>query len=184
LNSSVEQLRLDGMFSETKQSSTFYSGNSVHTDTLSVGAQFQDFIMDQSIKKLGLALSIYQSKKYQYTYGESRQGFEIKYDARSTGDCTYYDNTATGNVGIEVAEKTHKQNYEWVPSGIYRNDNTWMYVVGNYHQAWFFSKKILKMLHESNRYRTCNTLPTIQTMLLPLEDADKYCAIKLQFDNV
>jgi hypothetical protein len=175
---------MDGMFSETKPVENPYAGNSCHTDSLKVGQEFQDFICDQTLKNFGIPLTIYQSKRYQYNIGESRQGFEVKYDARSTGDCTHYENKPTYNVGIEVAEKTKATNYSWAPSGIYRSDNTWMYVVGNYHQAWYFSKKILQKLHQSNRYKTCQTLPTIQTMLLPIEAADEYACIKLNFANL
>jgi hypothetical protein len=42
--------------------------------------------------------------------GESLQGYEIKYDARSTGDCTHGYCKATNNVAIEVYEKTNANN--------------------------------------------------------------------------
>lgn len=158
-----------------------YTGNCSHDDTLNIGHEFQDYIIEYLCTKLGISISIFQSKKYQYKIGETVQGVEIKYDARSTGDCTYKECSASGNVGIEVAEKTKASNNNFVPSGIYRNDNTWLYIVGNYHQAWIFSKSILKVLHESGKYKTKETLPTIKTMLLPIISADKFCAKKLIF---
>lgn len=160
---------------------TKYKGNCVHTDSLQIGQEYQDFIIEYLCKNLGISISIFQSKKYQYNIGETVQGVEIKYDARSTGDCTYKECKATGNVGIEVAEKSRASNDNFVSSGIYRNDNTWMYIVGNYHCAWIFSKSILKILHKSDKYKTIDTLPTMRSMLLPIDEADKYCAKKLIF---
>lgn len=158
---------------------TNYKGNCVHNDTLSIGHEFQDFIIEYLCKNLGISISVFQSKKYQFNIGETVQGVEIKYDARSTGDCTYYECKPTGNVGIEVGEKTKEHNIVFVPSGIFRNDNTWLYIVGNYDMAWIFSKNILILLHNSNKYKVIQTLPTIKTMLLPIKDADNYCAKKI-----
>ncbi len=160
-----------------------YSGNNKHKNSLEIGHEFQDFIVERLIKDMGISVSIFQSKKYQFEKGESLQGVEIKYDARSTGDCTYYQCEQTGNVGIEIAEKSNADIKKWTPSGIYRLDNSWLYIVGNYQQAWVFAKKHLILLHKSGKFRTIQTLPTIQSMLLPIKDADAYCAKKLVFNN-
>ena len=164
-------------------SEPIYTGNCTHGDTLNIGHEFQDYIIEYLCKNFGISISIFQSKKYQFKIGETVQGVEIKYDSRSTGDCTYKECKASGNVGIEVAEKTRASNNNFVPSGIYRNDNTWLYIVGNYDCAWIFSKSTLKILHESDKYRTFETLSTIKTMLLPIKEADKYCAKKMYFNN-
>lgn len=155
-----------------------YEGNSVHKDSLNIGHEFQDYVVEQVAKQKGFSISIYQSKKYQFKKGESLQGIEIKYDARSTGDCTYKECTATNNVGIELAEKTNSSLQNFTPSGIYRRDNTWLYIVGNYHQFWAFSKKELISIHKMAKYRE-NTLPTIKSMLLPIKFADEICLFKL-----
>ena len=162
-------------------SSTKYAGNSIHENSLETGLQFQDFITEKFPQIMGFNISVFQSKKYQMEKGESVQGVEIKYDARSTGDCTYYKNKATNNVGIEVFEKTSKNRKAWVKSGILRDDNTWLYVVGNYHQAWLFSKKRLVELYKDGRYNVVQTLPTIKTMLMPIKQADRHCEKKLIF---
>lgn len=157
-----------------------YNSN-IHKDTLNIGQEYQDFVIQNISLKLGISISIFQSKKYQFSNGESLQGVEIKYDARSTGDCTYYDCKATGNLAIEVGEKSKASNSNFIESGIYRRDNTWLYIVGNYQQFWIFAKSTLILMHKSNKYREVQTLPTIKNMLLPLEDADKYCAKKIVF---
>lgn len=156
-----------------------YVGNSTHENTLEIGHEFQDFVVEKLINELGISISIFQSKKYQFTKGESLQGVEIKYDARSTGDCTYKECKATNNVAIEVAEKSNKNNFNWIRSGIYRLDNSWLYIVGNYQNIWVFGKKHLVLMHQSGKYKEIQTLPTLKTMLLPIEYADKYCLKKI-----
>lgn len=155
--------------------------HSVHKNSLEIGQEFQDFIIENLSKSCGLTVSIYQSKKYQFEVGESLQGVEIKYDARSTGDSTYVDCKSSGNVAIEVAEKSNVSKASFTPSGIFRRDNSWLYIVGNYHQAWIFGKRTLIRAHESNKFRCINTLPTLQTMLIPIKYADLICEKKLIF---
>ena len=45
---------------------------------------------------------------------------------------------------------------------------------------WIFSKETLRLLHKSGRYQE-HELPTIKKFYLPISDADKYCAKKLEF---
>ena len=111
---------------------------------LEKGLQFQDFITDILIKELGISLSTYSSQKYQNLKGENKQGFEIKFDDK------YKD---TGNVYIEVAEKSNPLNENFISSGIYRNDNTWLYLIGDYKEIFIFSKKHLKLMYESKKYK-------------------------------
>lgn len=152
--------------------------NSGHANSFDVGDRFQDFVCIELAKE-NIILQNINSKKFQYETGENLQGFEIKYDARCTGD----NNTnPTGRLSIEIAEKSKCENENYVPSGIYRSDNSWLYIQGNYHGFWIFSKNILLLLHNSKRYKE-NTLPTIKTFYLPIEDADKYCSKKFLFDR-
>jgi hypothetical protein len=59
--------------------------------------KYQDFVVDLLLKEIGLAVTNYSSRYYQLKYGENKQGIEIKLDLRMTD---------TGNVSIEVAEKS------------------------------------------------------------------------------
>jgi len=86
------------------------------------GELYQDFIVDVLFEHLGLAVVQYTSKAYQYAVGESRTGVEIKHDKR------YAD---TGNLYIETAEKAMPRPGPYVPSGIWRTDNAWLYVIGD-----------------------------------------------------
>jgi len=134
------------------------------------GLEFQDFVVDLLINELGIALSNYSSKYYQQNYGENRQGIEIKLDNRIL---------ETENVSIEVAEKSRASIQNWTPSGIMRNDNTWLYIQGNKKIVFVFGKSILQKLYKS-RYQDKVWQPksTIRTFLMPIAEAEKY-ALKI-----
>lgn len=137
--------------------------DSVHSDGLEVGAQFLDFVME-TLQKRGVILQPYTSKKNQYSLGESLQGWEVKLDSRFTD---------TKRLSIEIAEKTKADNKSWIPSGIYRRDNTWLYIQGNYECFYIFMKKFLVSLHKTGRYKE-DEIPTLKKYYLPITDADKY----------
>lgn len=147
-----------------------------HANNLERGSEFQDFVQDMIALHLGINLQFYTSKRYQYDVGESRQGWEIKLDALCTD---------TKRLSIETAEKVRASDNVWTPSGIYRTDNTWMYVQGNYDILFLFPKAFLKQLHVVKdghewRYQRKEE-PTIQAFYLPIEDAMRYAARVLDF---
>lgn len=148
--------------------------NSGHADSFEVGNQFQDFICI-SLAKHGIILQNINSKKYQFNMGENLQGFEIKFDG---------PHTRTHRLSIEIAEKTNGENPCWVNSGIYRNDNSWLYICGNYELFFIFPVILLRGLHKSGRYKEAEwpqEYPTIRKFYLPHEDAFKYCAKHFDF---
>lgn len=152
--------------------------NSGHKNSFEVGNEFQDFVCIE-LAKDGIILQNINSKKFQFETGENLQGFEIKYDARCTGD----NNTKpTFRLSIEIAEKSNESNISYIPSGIYRSDNSWLYIQGNYNGFWIFPKNILKFLHKTKRYKEGEG-STIKKFYLPIDDADKYCAKKYLFNN-
>lgn len=115
-----------------------------YMEKLQQGLEYQDFIADYLRKSDPcIILGAYSSRKYQNERGESASGIEIKYDMQMH---------KTGNVYIEVAEKSNPSILDYMPSGIMRNDNTWLYLIGDYEQALLFSKNQLKMLY-ANRER-------------------------------
>jgi hypothetical protein len=154
----------------------YSTSNSGHADSFEIGDTFQDFVCIELAKE-HIILQNINSKKFQYETGENLQGYEIKYDARCTGD---NETKATGRLSIEIAEKTKAANVNYVKSGIYRSDNSWLYIQGNYHQFWIFAKNLLVMLHKSGRYPEA-VMPTVKKFYLPIKDADKYCAKKIIF---
>jgi len=127
------------------------------------GLRFQDFAV-MRLYEAGIPIVGLASKRYQVGAGENMNGFEIKFDDRMKD---------TGNVYIEVAEKTDAQNDGYVASGIYRNDNSWMYVIGDYSVIYICAKNHLRLVYEREKDRGCSSLarfvetPTSKGMLLP-----------------
>lgn len=144
-----------------------------YKEMLQKGLEYQDFITDILLKEIGISLSSYSSKKYQYNIGENKQGIEIKFDDR------YKE---TGNLYIEVQEKSNADNYNYVDSGIYRSDNTWLYLIGDYSEVFIFSKKQLIIMYKNNNYRKVQT-PTSIGFLIPSNDAEKYSIKKIIVRN-
>jgi hypothetical protein len=101
------------------------------------GHVFQDFVC-LHLAKHGIIIQNFCSRHYQWSTGENIQGFEIKLD----NPCH-----STGRLSIEIAEKTRADS-NWVPSGIYRQDNSWIYIQGNTREFFIFSKKRLLYLHK------------------------------------
>lgn len=127
------------------------------------GIEYQDFVYDQ-LYGIGLPVLSYSSKKYQLLRGENKPGIEIKYDKKFH---------ATGNLYIEIAEKSSPSKLNFVESGIYRDDNSWLYIIGDRERIFVFSKTILKLLE--GRYEHKETA-TSKGFLVPLADAEKYAA--------
>ena len=115
---------------------------------------------------IGIPLIAFSSKQYQLKHGENKLGIEIKFD----------DNYKTsGNLYIEIAEKSNPRNASYVPSGIYRSDNTWLYVIGDFDTIFVFSKVMLKLIE--NKYKHVeNKYKTSKGFLLLGEDALKFAA--------
>lgn len=147
--------------------------NSKDPHSFESGLDFQDFVATKMHDYLGITITNYQSMKWQFSTGENRQGIEIKLDR----DCV-----RTNRLSIEIAEKSKSTNPEYVPSGIYRNDNSWLYIQGTWALFFVFAKSTLRILHSTKRY-TEHEEPTIRAFYLPLETAWKYAAKALEFDK-
>lgn len=102
-----------------------------------LGDEYMDFLTDELLK-IGISLNAYASRKYQLTYGESRSGIEIKHDSKLA---------TTGNVYIEISAVNMAET-EMVDGGITKQDRSWLYVIGDYQQAFIFSKSQLNVLLE------------------------------------
>lgn len=133
------------------------------------GDQYEDFIADKLSEILGINITNYKTREYNLK-NENRQGIEIKYD----------DNyKTTKNLFIETNEKT---NIEWgfVPSGIYREDNSWLYLIGDFKRAFIFDKGILVKIHQTKRMIEAET-PTSKGFLLTEKIAINWASKILEF---
>jgi hypothetical protein len=102
-------------------------------------------------------------------------GVEIKYDMKYA---------ETGNIYIEVGEKSEPRMGEYFASGIYRNDNTFLYWTGDYNEAYLFAKKHLINIHKQKKYLKFindNSTKTSCGFLLNKYMAQSYC---VQFFNL
>lgn len=152
---------------QSKDESRSLYNNGHYQDMLEVGMKFQDHVA-RTLYKYGIVVVGYTSRLYQEKHGENMLGAEIKRDGKFR---------ETGNLYIELAEKSHPDNASFVSSGISRKDNSWLYVIGDEKTLYIFSIKYLQKL--SSRYRFVET-PTSRGFLLPLAEAEKYCLRKLE----
>jgi len=134
---------------------------------LQQGLYFQDYIVELLYKN-GIPLISYSSKEYQNMIGENKAGIEIKNDMNFR---------KTGNLYIETAEKSKAENEYFVKSGIYRNDNTWLYLIGDKETVFVLSKKQLQILHGKNKYRNVK-IATSRGFLLPIADVEKFYSLR------
>jgi len=142
--------------------------NKYYREKLNQGLYYQDFVVEE-LYKIGLPLISYSSKEFQNLVGENKAGIEIKNDNNYK---------KTGNLYIETAEKAYVREGDYVPSGIFRNDNSWLYLIGDLDRIFILSKKQLVILSNLNKYKIVET-PTSQGFLLPVTDAEKHYAIKI-----
>ena len=75
-----------------------------------------------------------------------------------------------------LAEKSYPDNEKYIPSGIYRKDNSWLFVIGDEKIVYIFSTKYLKKLEcrYEQRIKT-----TSKGFLIPITEAEKYCIRKI-----
>lgn len=128
-----------------------------------VGLEFQDFVC-LLLAKEHVILQNLGSKLYQLNVGENLQGFEIKYDERCTD---------TGRLSIEVAEKSRNDPaLQWTESGIFRNDNSWLYIQGNYEVLYVFAKNWLLRYYQEKSPELVEWNGTIRRFFLPVRTAE------------
>lgn len=131
-------------------------------DSYQEGIEYQDFVCPYLAKNNGLIIQCYASKKMQYEKGESIQGIEIKLDNLCT---------KTQRLSIEVAEKTKESNFQWVPGGVNKHDNAWLYLQGNYEILFIFLKKDLRSYYHKNKPEITEKRGTIKTFYIPFDEA-------------
>lgn len=140
---------------------------------LNQGQEYQDFVVLELYKQ-GIIIQQFGSKRYQNEIGESLSRYEIKYDSRIS---------ETGNVYIEIAEKSNAQNQYYVKSGVFRDDNTWLYCIGDNTHAYIISKKLLQQVcnkpyeYKEKRKIKFKETPTSQGYVIPEEFVRKCLSI-------
>lgn len=114
------------------------------TDEL--GSEYMDLVIEVLYKN-GIICIPYTSKKKQL-YAESLNGIEIKYDRRFR---------ETKRLYFETHEKRKHDNKIWVESGILKNDNTYLFVIGDMKDIFIFSKKQLSIEYKKGIWNSIET---------------------------
>jgi hypothetical protein len=136
------------------------------------GLAFQDFVVNALYQARKVIVMQYSSVVYQQAVGESCTGVEIKHDEKFA---------TTGNLWIEIAEKARPREGDYVPSGIYRTDNTWLYVIGDYSVVFAFTITSLRAFHRCGQFTVReNNTRTSQGFLMREQDARKSAAFVLE----
>jgi len=135
-----------------------------HKNSLRVGENYQEKIKRVIFEQFGYVIDYYKTKREQYEIGESRQGFEIKYDSQIM---------KYGHLSIEIAEKSRIDIPFWTDSGIFREDNTKWYVQGDDNTAWIFGKVDLIKYYNDNKPKIYESFGTVRKFYLDIDVADK-----------
>lgn len=133
----------------------------VYAPQLEAGIEYQDYIC-MRLHAEGLVLQNIQSKRYQRKR-ENLLGLEIKFDRR------FRD---TGRLYIETHEKAHPSRPRYVDSGIYRDDDCWLFGIGDHRDFYVFSRKFLRRLDgHGPAWLVRVQTPTSRGFLLPIDKA-------------
>lgn len=126
------------------------------------GLIYQDFVYE-ILSRNGINTVAYGSKLFQYRFGENKARIEIKYDDWLK---------KTGNLWIEVAEKTDPANPAYVVSGIYRDSTE--YVIGDYNVIYRMATNVLRLVDKGGKYSIDeNRLKTSKGFKLPEIEAGR-----------
>ncbi len=141
--------------------STYYD------NALREAEEYQDFVAIELYKR-GIVLVNTTSKKQQNRIGENLLGLEIKHDRKFR---------ETSNLYIETEEKADPDNAQFWPSGIFRDDNAWLYGIGDYSTFYIFGKRTLQRLYDHRMQQGIASVVAVSSetskgILLPLAFAD------------
>lgn len=122
------------------------------------GETFQKLVTKLFKKFLDCVITCYKTKKEQYKIGENKSGIEIKWDGLTK---------KTGNLYFEYAEKARERKGNYCPSGILKNDNSWLYVIGDKdnNRIYTFDINLLRRIYKKNKKKKKYKWKQINTSL-------------------
>lgn len=100
-----------------------------------IGSIYQD-ILSRELLNYGIVIQCHTSKFMQFNYGENPQGIEIKHDSKIV---------ETNNIFFEFSA-INKKGDKFINGGIEKQDNAWLYIIGNGKECWIFAKNQLQSL--------------------------------------
>ena len=156
---------MDGLFTETTPQ---YGDNNVGWYK---GKEYEEWVIAKYPTVYpGRKLTLLQGKQEQLR-GETKEGVEIKFDDKIYAYCH------SGRVYIEMYEKSRPENRDYVESGIFRDDNTKLLLIGDYSIWFLFSKQWLRWIERLDPpflYRPKPT-PTSIGFCIPVPNAKRLC---------
>lgn len=141
-----------------------------YQDKVTEGIEFQNLVIEHLFKR-GLAVHTYLNK----TYKDNRHGLR-EFRAEIKKDSMF---TRTNNLYIETEWKKSPKDTNFIPSGPYRKGCK-LFIIGNSSTIYIFSSKKLKEV--SSEYFT-KEKTTSKGFLLPVEDAERYCVIRVDLQE-
>lgn len=113
----------------------------IRNERTAKGKAFEKYVCKQMQDRYCITITIFETRHEQYNIGESKEGYEIKYDEIANN---------TGRLWIEIGEKAQPRDGEYAESGIFRNDNTKYFIIGTYDIFFVFAKSELQRFVEEN----------------------------------
>ncbi len=146
-----------------------------YEDKLPLGNEYERFIEKKWPIFFDKNLHPYIGKDEQRK-GENREGIEIKLDQIFR---------RTKRLYIETAEKSDENNERFIPSGIYRYDNTEFFLVGDRKDAYVFDVLVLRKLEqEKPLWMMPLSNLTSQGWGMELIYVSDYAVYHLDFENI
>ena len=115
-------------------------------------------------------LTLIETKQGQQR-GETEEGVEIKLDDK------IYSYSQEGRLYIEMYEKSRRENKDYIESGIFKNDNTTILLIGDYTVWFLFSKRWLLWLEKLDPPFLYRPEPTGTSIgfCIPVPNAKRLC---------
>ena len=147
----------------------------LYKDNLEAGQAYEQFIVGKWLNFFTDPLNMNEGKWAQLQ-GENAAGVEIKLDR---------NHRRTGNLYIETKEKSNPENADYFPSGIWRDDNTQWFLVGDRHEAFIFDVLVLRKCQaESPHWLIWRETPTSQGWTMPKNDVPDHAQFHINFDTM
>ncbi len=126
---------------------------------LHFGQEYEDFAQ-HLLWRHGYIIVLHRSARYQWKYGESIGGIEIKLDRNFR---------RTGNLYIETEERrTTDGRSQWRPAGIHDVPQPTLYAIGDFDTLHLLS---VRWLCRVESFHTHHEGPTMKGFLLPVTKA-------------
>jgi hypothetical protein len=137
-----------------------------YKQNLEAGRYFQD-CASSYLDDIGIRVVIWTSARVQRERGESKYGYEFKYDMK------WRD---TGNLAIETAERA-STDYDFSPAGPYHFHQPEWIVIGDCCRFWLLGCAKLCSAIEAGGFRSVvNKTKTARISLVPTVVADELAA--------